>query len=116
MAILGRLKYENGTPVIGHANEKHFFPVQVPLYCCCFNPDGSRMKKSPLPHYADGPMHFAFAASASSYEKTKKEILEKGFRIEDEVKCQVAAGLSTLEIVGKCTRNSSRGRSLGLDS
>jgi catechol 2,3-dioxygenase-like lactoylglutathione lyase family enzyme len=74
-----------GLPIISHVPEKHIFFRAGTSILLCFNPDDSRIKESPPPHYADGPLHFAFAVASSAYEKTKKEILDKGIQIDEEV-------------------------------
>ena len=51
----------------------------------CFNPDDSRMKKSPPGHFAKGKQHLAFEVPAADYDKTKQSFQDKGIQIIDEV-------------------------------
>lgn len=51
----------------------------------CFNPDDSRLKKSPPAHHSEGKYHFAFEVSKAEYESQKKEFLQKGVPITEEI-------------------------------
>lgn len=77
-----------GLPVISYVKEKHIFFRAGSSVLLCFNPEDSRHKKSPPPHYGEGKLHFAFEVPESDYQKTKEEILLKGISILDEVTWQ----------------------------
>ena len=51
----------------------------------CFNPDDSRLKKSPPAHFSAGKYHFAFEVSREEYDEHKREIASKGVLIIDTV-------------------------------
>jgi len=72
-------------PVISYVKEKHIFFRAGNSVLLCFNPDDSRLKKSPPAHFADGKYHFAFEVIPVEYEKHKQEILSKGITIIDKV-------------------------------
>jgi len=71
--------------IISYVKEKHIFFRAGSSVLLCFNPDDSRVKKSPPGHYAEGKYHFAFEVAAEEYEKHKREILSKGIPIIDKV-------------------------------
>lgn len=77
-----------GLPVISYVKGKHIFFRAGRSVLLCFNPEDSRQKKSPPPHYGEGKLHFAFEVPESDYQKTKEEILLKGISILDEVTWQ----------------------------
>ncbi len=72
-------------PIISYAKEKHIFFRAGNSVLLCFNPDDSRLKKSPPAHFADGKYHFAFEVKREEYERHKQEILSKGIVIIDKV-------------------------------
>lgn len=72
-------------PIISYVKGKHIFFRAGSSVLLCFNPDESRLKKSPPPHHAEGKYHFAFEVSREEYEKHKKEILSRGIIISDKV-------------------------------
>ena len=72
-------------PIISYIKEKHIFFRAGSSVLLCFNPDDSRIKKSPPAHFADGKYHFAFEVKKEEYEKHKQEILSKGISIIDKV-------------------------------
>jgi len=72
-------------PIISYVKEKHIFFRAGSSVLLCFNPDDSRLKKSPPAHYAEGKYHFAFEVKKEEYEKHKHEILSKGIAIIDKV-------------------------------
>ena len=74
-----------GLEIIGSVPGKHIFFRAGSSVLLCFNPEDSRTKTSPPPHYGGGKQHFAFEVPRSEYEKAKKEIVSKGIRITDEV-------------------------------
>ena len=72
-------------PIISYVKGKHIFFRAGTSVLLCFNPDESRLKKSPPAHYAEGKYHFAFEVTREEYEKHKREILSKGISIVDHV-------------------------------
>jgi catechol 2,3-dioxygenase-like lactoylglutathione lyase family enzyme len=72
-----------GLPIISFVPEKHIFFQAGASVLLCFNPDDSRTKKSPPPHYFDGKYHFAFEVRPEEYQSHKNEITSKGIRITD---------------------------------
>ena len=74
-----------GLPVIAYVPGKHLFLRTGSSVLLCFNPEDSRTKKSPPAHYGGGKQHFAFEVSREEYHAAKKEILEKGIQIIDNV-------------------------------
>jgi catechol 2,3-dioxygenase-like lactoylglutathione lyase family enzyme len=75
-----------GLPVINHLPGKHIFFRAGSSVLLCFNPDDSRAKQSPPPHYGEGRYHFAFEVKVPEYEAHKNEIKAKGIAILEEVK------------------------------
>ena len=74
-----------GLPEIGYIENKHLFLRAGTSVLLLFNPEDSRNKISPPPHYAHGNQHFAFEVAAEKYEDAKKEIINKGITVIDEV-------------------------------
>lgn len=74
-----------GLEIISSVSGKHVFFRAGTSVLLCFNPDDSRQKKSPPPHYASGRYHFAFEVEVADYEQQKAEILSKGIAIVDTV-------------------------------
>ena len=74
-----------GLPVISHVKGKHIFFRAGNSVLLCFNPESSKNKKSPPPHYAEGKYHFAFEVAREDYEHEKQSLLSKGIQITDEV-------------------------------
>lgn len=74
-----------GLSVIGYVQDKHIFFQAGNSVLLCFNPDDSRHKKSPPPHFGGGKQHFAFEVKQTEYEKTKAEIRSHGIDITDQV-------------------------------
>jgi catechol-2,3-dioxygenase len=74
-----------GLPIISFVPEKHVFFRAGSSVLLCFNPDDSRMKRSPPPHFGEGKYHFAFEVTPEEYENHKTEITRKGIPITDKV-------------------------------
>ena len=74
-----------GLELISYLPGKHVFFNAGDCVLLCFNPDDSRTKKSPPAHYGGGKQHFAFEVNKSDYLEAKKEIVQKGITIIDEV-------------------------------
>ena len=74
-----------GLDLISYIPGKHVFFNAGDSVLLCFNPEDSRTKKSPPAHYGGGKQHFAFEVRKSDYLEAKKEIIEKGITIIDEV-------------------------------
>lgn len=72
-------------PVINFLPGKHLFLRCGTSVLLLFNPEDSKNKKSPPAHYGGGKQHFAFEVALQHYEKAKKEILDKGISIAEEV-------------------------------
>jgi catechol 2,3-dioxygenase-like lactoylglutathione lyase family enzyme len=74
-----------GLLIIDYHEGKHLFLRAGSSVLLCFQPDDSRLKVSPPPHYAHGKQHFAFEVPQHKYEQTKGEIVSKGIEIVEEV-------------------------------
>ena len=74
-----------GLPVISHVDGKHIFFRAGASVLLCFNPEDSKSKKSPPPHFSEGQYHFAFEVPESDYLKEKQSLISKGIQITDEV-------------------------------
>ncbi|HMJ69470.1 MAG TPA: VOC family protein [Cyclobacteriaceae bacterium] len=74
-----------GLEVISYVRGKHIFFQAGSSVLLCFNPEDSREKKSPPPHYSTGRYHFAFEVALEDYEQHKAEIISKGIPIVDTV-------------------------------
>ena len=74
-----------GFEVIHYLPEKHCFFRVGKSVLLCFNPEDSKTKSSPPPHYGNGDQHFAFEVSTEDYFDCKKRIAELGIKITDEV-------------------------------
>jgi catechol 2,3-dioxygenase-like lactoylglutathione lyase family enzyme len=74
-----------GLKVISHVAGKHVFFRAGSSVLLCFNPDDSRLKTSPPPHYSGGRYHFAFEVEAGEYDRHKSELISKGITIVDTV-------------------------------
>ncbi|MBX2942545.1 MAG: VOC family protein [Cyclobacteriaceae bacterium] len=72
-------------PIISHVEGKHIFFRVGTSVLLCFNPDDSRNKKSPPPHFVEGKYHFAFEVAAEDYEMEEQSLITKGILITDEV-------------------------------
>jgi catechol 2,3-dioxygenase-like lactoylglutathione lyase family enzyme len=72
-------------PEISYVPGKHLFVRAGGSVLLLFNPEDSRLKTSPPPHFGSGNQHFAFEVKASEYEKAKKEIESKGIKVIDKV-------------------------------
>jgi catechol 2,3-dioxygenase-like lactoylglutathione lyase family enzyme len=70
-------------PVINYEPGKHIFFRLGSSVLLCFNPEDSKTKVTPPPHYGGGKQHVAF--EVSDYDKAKDEIKAKGLTIIDEV-------------------------------
>lgn len=75
-----------GLKVIGYAPGKHLFLRAGESVLLLFNPEDSKTKKSPPPHFGGGKQHFAFEIREADYEKAKQEIILKGIEIIDRIK------------------------------
>jgi catechol 2,3-dioxygenase-like lactoylglutathione lyase family enzyme len=74
-----------GFPIIGYAQKRHIFFKVGSSVLLCFNPDDSRLKKSPPAHFSEGKYHFAFEVSPADYADHKKLMEEKGIKIIDRL-------------------------------
>ena len=85
--VAARTFYEGtlGLPVIDYQEGKHLFLRTGSSVLLCFQPEDSRLKSSPPPHYAYGDQHFAFEVPQKEYEQVKDEIRSRGIAIVEEV-------------------------------
>ncbi len=74
-----------GFEIIHYLPERHAFFRVGSSVLLCFNPDDSKMKTSPPPHFAEGNQHFAFEVAQSDYESCKQKIKALGIAITDEL-------------------------------
>ena len=74
-----------GLPVIHHLPGKHLFLRAGESVLLIFNPEDSKKKKSPPPHFGSGKQHFAFEVASQDYEKARDEITSAGIQINEEV-------------------------------
>lgn len=74
-----------GLPVIDYQPGKHLFLRAGASVLLCFNPEDSRQKTSPPPHYGGGRQHLAFEVPIADYDRAKKEVAERGIAIIEEV-------------------------------
>jgi catechol 2,3-dioxygenase-like lactoylglutathione lyase family enzyme len=75
-----------GLPVINYLKDKHIFFRAGNSVLLCFNPEDSKIKKSPPAHYGEGRYHLAFEVKATEYEAHKNELKAKRITITEEVK------------------------------
>lgn len=71
-----------GLPIINYELGKHIFFRAGSTVLLCFNPEDSKSKTSPPPHYAEGPYHFAFEVSPEDYGQVKESLESKGVKID----------------------------------
>lgn len=74
-----------GFPIIHHEPRKHIFFRAGSSVLLCFNPEDSKNKTSPPPHFAEGNQHLAFEVEADEYEAIKEEFIASGIPISDKV-------------------------------
>ena len=74
-----------GFHLFEYSEGKHAFFKIGQCMLLLFNPENSRLKKSPPAHYAEGKQHIAFEVPDTEYEKTKNEFMAKGITIIDEM-------------------------------
>lgn len=77
----GQLEFE----IIHYLKDRHLFFRAGSSVLLCFNPEDSKTKQSPPPHYAEGNQHFAFEVAKADYEQCKNRIKQLGITITDEV-------------------------------
>ena len=70
-------------PILSHVEGRHIFFKAGTSVLLCFNPNDSRLKKSPPAHFSQGRYHFAFEVSREEYEQHKQEIINRGIPIID---------------------------------
>lgn len=74
-----------GFPIIHHEPGKHIFFRVGSSVLLCFNPEDSKNKTSPPPHFAEGNQHIAFEVDANEYESVKEEFIKSGIPLCDQV-------------------------------
>jgi catechol 2,3-dioxygenase-like lactoylglutathione lyase family enzyme len=79
--------YKNvlGLEEISFVADKHLFFRAGDSVLLLFNPEDSKQKLSPPPHFGSGNQHFAFEVPADEYEIAKQQIVDKQIAIIDEV-------------------------------
>lgn len=73
-----------GFPIINEVPKNHLFLRAGNSVLLCFNPDVSKIKEQPPPHFAIGNQHIAFEVAPEDYEKWKNKILRSGITIIQE--------------------------------
>jgi len=71
-------------PLYDYKEGRHAFFKIGDTMLLCFNPEHSKLKKSPPAHYAHGKQHIAFEVPLPGYQRTKNLLLSKGVVIIDE--------------------------------
>lgn len=84
-AAKGFYEGELGLSVIDYLPDKHLFLRVGTSVLLCFNPEDSRRKTSPPPHYGGGKQHLAFEVPGADYDRAKEEIIQRGIPIVEEV-------------------------------
>lgn len=74
-----------GLDIIHHEPGKHIFFRAGSSVLLCFNPDDSKTKSSPPPHYAEGNQHFAFEVAQKDYDTVKARVASLGIKIIDQL-------------------------------
>ena len=74
-----------GLDIINEVEGKHIFFRAGNAVLLCFNPEDSKHKDNPPPHFTYGPQHFAFEVSRKDYEKSKAWIEELGIPIISKI-------------------------------
>ncbi|UII34043.1 VOC family protein [Fulvivirga ulvae] len=74
-----------GLEVIHYDRGRHVFFRAGSSVLLCFNPDDSKYKDSPPPHYAEGNQHYAFEVSRENYETVKEKIKALNIEIIDKL-------------------------------
>lgn len=74
-----------GLEIIDYRPEKHLFFRVGYSVLLIFNPEDSKDKTSPPPHYSKGPAHFAFEVDALEYLGWKEKISDLNIEIIDEL-------------------------------
>jgi catechol 2,3-dioxygenase-like lactoylglutathione lyase family enzyme len=74
-----------GLSIISYVEAKHIFFRVGTSVLLCFNPEDSKMKKSPPAHFGSGKQHFAFEVAKEIYGQTKRELESKGIKITDSI-------------------------------
>jgi len=74
-----------GFPVIDFVEGHHIFFSAGTTVLLCFNPETSKLKKSPPPHYARGPQHIAFEVKEADYVNWNEKLQKLNIEIIDEI-------------------------------
>jgi catechol 2,3-dioxygenase-like lactoylglutathione lyase family enzyme len=74
-----------GLPVIDYQPGKHLFLRVGTSVLLCFNPEDSRQKTSPPPHYGGGRQHLALEVPETDYDRAKTDMAKRGIPIIEEV-------------------------------
>lgn len=71
--------------IIHYEPGKHIFFRAGSSVLLCFDPDDSKTKESPPPHYATGKQHYAFEVAQQDYQRVKEKIQSLGIEIIDQL-------------------------------
>ncbi len=74
-----------GFEEISFVPDRHVFFRVGTSVLLCFNPDDSRLKKSPPAHFAEGDQHMAFEVDPEDYSSARENIRAKEIEIIDNV-------------------------------
>ena len=72
-------------PVITFVEGQHVFFRSGSNVLLCFNPEASKVKVTPPPHFATGPQHIAFEVNVDRYDEWKERIRSHKIEIIDEI-------------------------------
>ena len=73
-----------GLKVFHYELGKHLFLRAGSSMLLFFNPEDSKLKITPPPHYGNGKMHVAFEIPISDYESVKQSMVNSGIHITHE--------------------------------
>ncbi len=74
-----------GLEVIHYLKDHHAFFRAGSSVLLCFNPESSKNKTSPPPHFANGNQHFAFEVAQEDYKSCKMKIQSLGIEVIDKL-------------------------------
>ena len=74
-----------GLEIISYVPGRHIFFKVGYSVLLVFNPDDSKLKKTPPPHYGQGALHFAFEVAPDEYLEWKRKIAVLNIPIIDEL-------------------------------
>ena len=74
-----------GLEIIDYSPGRHIFFRVGYSVLLAFNPEDSKLKKSPPAHFGHGPAHYAFEVDPLEYLEWKNKIKDLGIEIIDEL-------------------------------